>query len=60
MKLAGILLAIAGWLIPVVGLTVTSSNAARLFLCVLGIAVALFGILGVLNKAHQKQAVWKV
>jgi hypothetical protein len=60
MKLVGLLLAFAGWLIPVVGLTVTSSNAARLFLCVLGIAVSLFGILGVLNKTHQKHAIWKV
>jgi len=31
----------------------------RMFLCILGIGVTLAAILGVLNKAHQKEAVWK-
>jgi hypothetical protein len=30
-----------------------------MFLCILGIGVTLGAILGVLNKAHQKEAVWK-
>jgi hypothetical protein len=59
MKLVGILLALAGWLLPVLGLSMTSSTGARTFLCLLGIAISLTGILGVLNKAHQKEAVWK-
>ena len=59
MKAVGILLALVGWLIPVVALSMTSSTGARLFLCLLGIAISLTGILGVLNKAHQKEAVWK-
>ena len=59
MKLVGVLIAIAGWLIPVVTLTITQSNAARLTMCIIGIGVSLVGILGVLNKAHQKEAVWK-
>ena len=59
MKAVGVLLAVVGWLLPVIGLTMTASNGARMFLCILGIAIALTGILGVLNKAHQKEAIWK-
>jgi uncharacterized membrane protein len=60
MKIVGVLLVLAGWLLPVVGLTMTQSVSARFILSLLGIAVTLFGILGVLNKAHLKQAIWKV
>lgn len=59
MKLMGILVVLAGWLIPVVGLNVTSSNGARFLLAVLGIALSIFGILGMLNKAYLKEAIWK-
>ena len=59
MKLVGVLLAVFGWLLPVVGLTMTSSTGARMFLCILGIGISLIAILRVLNKAHQKEAVWK-
>ena len=52
MKLIGILVVLAGWLIPVVGINVTTSNGVRFLLAVLGIAVSLVGILGVLNKAY--------
>jgi len=60
MRIVGILLALAGWLIPLVGLTVTQSLTARFVLVVLGIGISLIGILGVLNKAHLKNAIWKV
>jgi predicted phage tail protein len=59
MKLVGILLAIFGWLLPLIGLTVATSTGARMFLCLLGIGVALGGILKVLNDAHQKEAIWR-
>jgi hypothetical protein len=59
MKLVGVLMAVFGWFVPVFGLGITQSNAARLTLCIVGIAISLVGILGVLNKAHQKTAVWK-
>ncbi len=60
MQIVGILLALVGWLIPVVGLTLTQSLTARFILVVLGIGISLIGILGVLNKAHLKKAIWKV
>lgn len=59
MKAAGILMTVAGWLLPVLTLVVTQSTAARLVLCLLGIGISLFGVLVVLNGAHLKQAIWK-
>ncbi|PYV19849.1 MAG: hypothetical protein DMG21_00035 [Acidobacteria bacterium] len=59
MKIVGLLLVIVGWLMPVLGLNLTSSNTARLILSLIGIATCLVGILGVLNKAFMKSAVWK-
>jgi len=59
MKLVGLLLAVAGWLIPVVTLVVTQSMAVRMTVSVLGLAIILVGVLVVLNKAHLKQAIWK-
>ena len=59
MKLVGILLALAGWLIPLVGLTMTEALKVRFALAVVGILVSLIGILVVLNGAHLKEAIWK-
>jgi len=59
MKIVGVLLALFGWLLPVVALSMTSSTGVRLVLCIVGIGITLTGILGVLNKAHLKQAIWK-
>ena len=59
MKIFGVLLVLAGWLIPLVGITITQSTSARFVLVLLGIAVTLFGIIGILNKAHLKNAIWK-
>jgi hypothetical protein len=59
MKLVGVLLAVFGWLLPVVALNMTSSTGVRMFLCILGIGITLVAILSVLNKVHEKEAVWK-
>ena len=60
MQLVGLLLAVIGWIIPVAGLSFTQSLSARFILAVVGIGISLIGILGVLNKAHLKKAIWKV
>ena len=60
MKLVGLLLALAGWLIPIVTVVLVQSTAVRMTVSILGIAMTLVGILAVLNKAHLKQAIWKV
>lgn len=59
MKIVGVLLAVVGWILPVVGLSMTSSTGARFVLCFVGLGITLVGIIGVLNKAHMKQALWK-
>ena len=59
MKLVGILMALIGWVIPVVALTQTQSTTVRFLVAVVGIIISLVGILVVLNGAHQKEAIWK-
>jgi hypothetical protein len=59
MKLVGILLALAGWLIPIVTVVMTQSTAVRMTVSLFGIAIILVGILVFLNKAHLKEAIWK-
>ena len=59
MKALGLLMALCGWLLPVAGLTWTGSEAIRLAFCLAGIAMCLVGVLGFLNGAHLKDAIWK-
>jgi hypothetical protein len=59
MKIVGILMALVGWLLPVMSLPYTQSVAARFVLAVLGLIISLVGILGVLNQAHLKHAIWR-
>lgn len=58
MILVGILLSFLGFAISVLSLALTSSVAGRLVLILVGIAMSLFGILGILNKIYLKNAVW--
>ena len=59
MRIAGLFLALAGWLIPIVTVVETQSTTIRLVVSLAGIALTLFGVLVVLNKVHLKQAIWK-
>jgi hypothetical protein len=59
MRIVGILVTLAGWLLPVLALSMTQSTGARFGACVLGIIISLVGILGILNGAHQSDAIWK-
>jgi hypothetical protein len=59
MVLMGILVTLAGWLIAVSSLTVSASTAGRLGFVLVGIVVSLVGILGVINQAYMKNAIWK-
>jgi hypothetical protein len=58
MVLIGILITLLGFVISVLSLAV-GSLGGRLAVILLGLAVSLFGIIGVLNKAYLKNAVWK-
>ena len=59
MKVLGVLCAIGGWLVAVGGLLVTSSTMVRGVLACLGIALSLYGSLGVLNGYYLARAIWK-
>ena len=58
MILIGILTTLSGFVISVLSLAL-SSNGTRLAVVVLGIVVSLFGIMGILNRAYLKNAIWK-
>jgi len=58
MILVGILITLSGFVISVLSLAL-NSNGARLAVVALGLAVSLFGIIGVLNRAYLKNAIWK-
>ena len=58
MILVGILITLSGFVISVLSLAL-NSNIARLAVVLFGIAVSLFGIIGVLNRAYLKNAIWK-
>ena len=59
MILVGILLTLLGFVISVLSLGVTSSVGGRLAMVLVGLAVSLFGIMGVLSEAYLKNAIWK-
>ncbi len=59
MRVLGVLVVLAGWVITVGGLFVTSSNMARSIIACIGIGVSIYGILGVLNRYYLARAVWK-
>lgn len=59
MIFVGILLTFLGSVISLLSLAVTSSVGGRMAMVLAGLAVSLFGILGVLNKTYLKNAIWK-
>lgn len=60
MKIAlSLLVTFLGFVIALLSLGLTSSVGGRLALVVVGIAVSLFGIMGMLNKQYTKNAIWK-
>ncbi len=59
MALAGLVVTFIGFLISAASVGVMSATGGRLVMVLVGIAVSLFGILGIINPAYQKNAVWK-
>ena len=58
MKLAGIIVILLGWIIAIMSLTL-SNTGVQLAVVLLGFIVSLVGIIGVLNRAHLAEAIWK-
>jgi hypothetical protein len=55
----GLLITVLGFLLSLFSLSLASSAGARLGLVLAGIVVSLIGIIGVLNPAYVKNAIWK-
>jgi hypothetical protein len=59
MALVGLLVTFAGFLLAAASVGITSSNGGRLGIVIVGIVLCLAGIIGLINPAYQKDAVWK-
>lgn len=59
MAFVGLIVTFVGFLIAVSSVGVMSGTGGRLVMVLAGIAVSLVGILGVVNPAYQKHAIWK-
>ena len=59
MVFVGLAITFLGFLVAMMSPGLASDTSARLVLALVGIAMSLVGILGVINPACQKNAVWK-
>lgn len=59
MMFAGLLLTLLGFVVSFLSLGLASSNGARLAIVLVGIAMSLIGIIGVLNRHCLNNAIWK-
>ena len=59
MIFVGIVITFLGFLIAMSSVGITASTGGRLILVLVGIALSLVGIMGVLNRAYLKNAIWK-
>ncbi len=59
MAFVGLVITLLGFGIAVGSIGMTASTGGRLGLVLVGISVSLVGVLGVINQAYQKNAVWK-
>jgi hypothetical protein len=59
MKLLGLAVALGGWFVTIAGLHITTSVGGRLIFALVGIAVSLVGVIGVLPIAFGKSMAGK-
>ncbi len=59
MVLLGLVVTVFGFLLAVVSLGAASGAGWRLTMVLLGIAVSLTGIIGLINRACVKDAIWR-
>jgi len=59
MGFVGLIITFVGFLLAATSVGITSSTGGRMGLVLVGIVMSLVGILGVINPAYQKNAVWK-
>ena len=59
MRIAGLAMVLGGWALAVAGLFLSSSNLVRAVIACAGIAISVYGNLGVLNSYYLARANWK-
>jgi hypothetical protein len=59
MAFAGVIVTFAGFLLAASSIGIATANSVRLVIVLVGIALSLGGIFGLLNPAYQKNAAWK-
>ena len=59
MGIIGIAVTFMGFLIAVLSLGLTSSVGGRMAMVLIGLATSLFGIIGLINRAYLKNAIWR-
>jgi hypothetical protein len=59
MVLAGLLVTVLGFVVSLLSLAYASSVGARMMMVLAGIAASLVGILGFINSAYRKNAIWR-
>jgi hypothetical protein len=56
---AGLLMTLLGFIITLLSLPMTASVGGRTVMVLIGLAVSFTGIIGVLNRAYLKNAIWR-
>jgi len=59
MILLGLLITLLGFVISFLSLGITTSVNGRMVMVLIGIAVSFTGIIGVMNRAYLKNALWR-
>jgi hypothetical protein len=59
MILAGVLTTLLGFVLAVLSLAITQSAGGRFVIALAGLVLSLTGIMGVLNRAYLKNAIWR-
>jgi hypothetical protein len=59
MAVAGLLVTLAGFLLAALSVGIAAATSVRLIIVLIGIAVSLGGIIGLINPAYQQNAVWR-
>jgi len=59
MVLLGLVITLLGFVISFLSLGMTTSVNGRMVMVLIGIAVSFTGIIGVMNRAYLKNALWR-
>ena len=59
MGIAGLIVTFLGFIIAVASVGMSSSVGGRMVIVLIGLAVSLVGIIGLINPAFQKKAAWR-